>query len=87
MGLDFASDKLMFVIGMDPEMIAAALEEAYCKIIARLPSYSRRLSIGWRFLDKFVQLPFPIPPNDYDDVDEYVKTLFYSTKIDKSNLS
>ena len=43
LGLDFLAGKLNFVIGIDPEMVAAALEEAYSNIIARLPSYSKYL--------------------------------------------
>ena len=40
LGLDFVAKKIMFVIGLDPEMVAAALENAYTKVISKLPSYS-----------------------------------------------
>ena len=59
-----ASDlyRCLFVIGMDPQLIAAALETEHADVIAKLPSYERAVPVGWRFMDKFVQLPFTIPP-------------------------
>jgi len=46
----------MFVLGIDDEMVAAALDKAHSEVIAKLPAYARSTSIGWRFMDKFVQL-------------------------------
>ena len=68
-----ASDtyRCMFLIGMDPQMIAAALEKAHEEIRERLPSYERGVPLGWRFMDKFVQLPFTIPPQA--DLNEYLE--------------
>ena len=63
------------VIGMDTEVVAAALEEAHKGVIARLPSYARRVPVGWRFMDKFVQLPFVIPPLDEAAVTNYADHL------------
>jgi hypothetical protein len=47
---------------MDAEMVAAAVEKAYNKVIGKLQDYSTRTGIGWLFMDKIVQLPFVIPP-------------------------
>lgn len=66
--------KCMFVIGMDPEMVAAALEAAQSEVLARLPK-DATTPIGWRFMDKFVQLPFVIPPADWEAIDRYVNSL------------
>lgn len=63
------------VIGMDTEVVAAALEEAHMNVIRRLPSYARRIPVGWRFMDKFVQLPFVIPPLDEKAVSDYADHL------------
>ncbi|TCK36875.1 KAP-like P-loop domain-containing protein [Paraburkholderia sp. BL8N3] len=52
-----------FVVGMDTEMVAAALQSAHKELAANLPA-DVRIPIGWRFMDKFVQLPFVIPPLD-----------------------
>jgi len=59
-----ASDtyRCMFVIGMDPQMVAAALEKAHEDVRKQLPRYERAVPLGWRFMDKFIQLPFTIPP-------------------------
>jgi hypothetical protein len=61
-----ASDlyQCMFVIGMDPQVVAAALEHAHRDVRERLPFYERTVPLGWRFMDKFIQLPFTIPPCD-----------------------
>jgi hypothetical protein len=72
-----ASDtyRCVFVIGMDPQMIAAALEKAHEDVRQRLPSYERTVPVGWRFMDKFIQLPFTIPPSRKDRMDEYLVSL------------
>ncbi len=76
-----ASDtyRCMFVIGMDPQMVAAALEKAHEEIRERLPSYERGVPLGWRFMDKFVQLPFTIPPQE--NLSEYLKSLGAATSL------
>jgi hypothetical protein len=56
-------------------MVAAALDMAHSDVIAKLPKYAKSTSIGWRFMDKFVQLPFVIPPTAPLDLDRYVKSL------------
>lgn len=53
--------KCCFVLGMDTEMVAAALQVAHKDLTANLPG-DERTPLGWRFMDKFVQLPFVIPP-------------------------
>jgi tetratricopeptide (TPR) repeat protein len=70
----------IFIMGMDAEVVAAALEEAHNKVIARVPKYSLRTPLGWRFMDKFVQLPFVIPPSEEDDIRKYVHSLLVSSK-------
>jgi hypothetical protein len=64
-----------FVLGMDTEIVAAALEQAHKDMIQHLPDYHQRVPIGWRFMDKFVQLPFVIPPLDDLAVREYADYL------------
>jgi hypothetical protein len=72
-----ASDtyRCMFVIGMDPQMVAAALEKAHEDVRKQLPRYERTVPLGWRFMDKFVQLPFTIPPATSERFKEYVMWL------------
>ena len=66
----------MFILGIDDEMVAAALDEAHSNVIARLPEYARSASMGWRFMDKFVQLPFIIPPSSSSELNGYLDSLF-----------
>ena len=63
------------ILGMDSEVVAAALEEAHKDVVAHLPAHSRRTALGWRYMDKFVQLPFVIPPIDADAVRAYANHL------------
>ena len=72
-----ASDtyRCMFVIGMDPQMVAAALEKAHENVRKQLPRYERAVPLGWRFMDKFIQLPFTIPPTGGRQFEGYVDWL------------
>ncbi len=63
------------ILGMDSEIVAAALEEAHKQVVSRLPAYSRQTAVGWRYMDKFVQLPFVIPPIDADAVKSFAAHL------------
>lgn len=76
-----ASDtyRCMFVIGMDPQMVAAALEKAHEDVRLKLPSYERTVPLGWRFMDKFIQLPFTIPPCEVRHFDGYIGHLVGTT--------
>jgi hypothetical protein len=67
--------RCMFVIGMDPQVIAAALEEEHSKIRARLPTFEATVPLGWRFMDKVIQLPFTIPPTRSENFGSYVDWL------------
>lgn len=70
--------KCFFVLGMDPDIIAAALEVAHSRVIDKLFELNpgaKGTPIGWRFMDKFVQLPFIIPPVENEDLENYTKSL------------
>jgi hypothetical protein len=51
----------VFILGMDAELVAAALDADHKAVLDCL-SEGVKLPLGWRFMDKFVQLPFMIPP-------------------------
>ena len=53
---------VFFILGMDMEMVAAALEQAQKEQFGG--AVAQRRSFGWRFMEKFVQLPFFIPHLD-----------------------
>ena len=65
----------IFVIGMDAEMVAAALQAAHKDLVSALPR-DAGIPVGWRFMDKFVQLPFIIPPMPSGGVERYTASLF-----------
>ena len=49
-------------------------------MIAKLPPDSSGIPLGWRFMDKFVQFPFVIPPPDPEDLDNYAASLLANYK-------
>jgi hypothetical protein len=70
-------EKCIFVIAMDSEMIAASLEVAHKEVTFHLPRYSN-IPLGWKFMDKFIQLPITIPPLARKNIDNYITSLFSS---------
>ncbi len=72
----------IFIIGMDPQMVSAALEKAHKEIVDQLPRYDLKTPLGWRFMDKFIQLPFTIPPPDSTHLAEYRNYLLYGTEVE-----
>lgn len=72
-----ASDQpeFLFVIGMDPQMVAAAFEHAHKDVKSYLPSYEQCVPLGWRFMDKFIQLAFTIPSRRTKAIALFVSSL------------
>ena len=67
--------KCIFIVALDPDMVSAALEVAYKNVISKLPKDVTRTSIGWRFMNKFIQLPFTIPPPEKPNLEDYTRTI------------
>lgn len=51
----------VFIIGMDATMIATALERVYSSQIKSLETKFANETLGWKFMDKFIQLPITLP--------------------------
>jgi len=64
-----------FILGMDAELVSAALEVEYFKVIKQIPKYAQDVPIGWRFMDKFVQLPIILPKPDDVDLTFFLSSL------------
>jgi hypothetical protein len=72
--------KCYFIMGMDAEMVAAALDVSYEKMRGRMGSREQEQgSVGWYFMDKFIQLPFFIPV-----LSETKKKDFLSSLLDEA---
>ena len=55
----------IFVMGMEPRVVAAALEVANSDLINRMRQLGfgdESAPLGWRFMEKIVQLPLVLPP-------------------------
>ena len=73
----FTSDGEMrarFVIGLDPDIVAAHLDDAHAALNAgHLAQHGDDPSLGWAYLRKFVQLPVPVPRITDAGVDSFVE--------------
>jgi len=68
----------IFVLGMEPHIVAAALEVANADLIKRLGELGfgdESAPMGWRFMEKIVQLPLALPPPTKIGMDKYLNTL------------
>jgi KAP family P-loop domain len=68
----------IFIIGMEPTLVAAQLAVAYRDLFATLSdddSAATRMRYGWRFLEKMVQLPVALPTPRAARLDRYVGSL------------
>lgn len=68
----------IFVMGMEPGMVAAALEVANKDLIEKIHEFSlveEQTPLGWRFMEKIIQLPLVIPPPTNPAVKGYVDVL------------
>ena len=68
----------IFVIGMEPEIVAAALEVANRDLIEKFQDFhlsNDHTPIGWRFMEKIIQLPLTLPPPTPEGLNNYVRFL------------
>ncbi|TYK46711.1 P-loop NTPase fold protein [Actinomadura decatromicini] len=69
----------VFVLGMEPGAVAAHVEVAYQDLVKA--QRDGRLAgdwstLGWRFLEKIVQLPLSVPaPGGNGEIDDYLRSL------------
>lgn len=54
-------ENCVFVLAIEPEMVAAHVAAAYTGVTTHLEADR---AVGWRFLDKIIQLPLSLPPVD-----------------------
>ncbi len=65
----------VFVLAMEPEVVVAHVEAAYRELAETLPDDGRS-GLGWRFLEKIVQLPLSVPLlDDADRLPAFVRAL------------
>ncbi|GAA2890612.1 hypothetical protein GCM10010517_54900 [Streptosporangium fragile] len=65
----------VFVLAMEPEAVVAHVEAAYPELAGTLPADGRS-GLGWRFLEKIVQLPLSVPLlDDADRLPAFVRAL------------
>jgi hypothetical protein len=68
----------IFVLGLDPAIVAAHIESTYKDMAQTLATRGAEMpGLGWRFLDKFVQLPLLLPRPHA----ETLKTIYMSALL------
>jgi len=66
-----------FILGQDAQMVAASLDAAYKEMEAKVNTIHRgHGSLGWYFMEKFIQLQFNIPNISAEQSQSYFKALF-----------
>lgn len=66
----------IFVIAMEPDMVAAHVEAAYGNLAQRLEQHGDAFELGWRFLEKIVQLPLTLPALEPERAAGFAESLF-----------
>ncbi len=70
----------IFVIAMEPEMVAAHVETVYGDLVHKLEETSgatgQAFELGWRFLEKIVQLPLAVPTMERKRTSALLESLF-----------
>lgn len=71
-------DRCYFVFGMDAQMVSAALDAQYGNMAGKFADKEKiHGSVGWYFLDKFIQLPFFIPVLNPADKQSFLRKFFF----------
>jgi hypothetical protein len=69
----------IFVLGMEPGVVAAALEVANRELIEKIQDYSlveEQTPLGWRFMEKIIQVSLVIPSPTKHGVQGYLGAMF-----------
>ncbi|HEY7073105.1 MAG TPA: peptidoglycan-binding protein [Acidimicrobiales bacterium] len=69
----------IFVLAIEPAVVAAHIETAHKDLVLRLAEFDAPqgwAGLGWRFLEKIVQLPLALPPPSPTLAEKYVRSLF-----------
>jgi KAP-like P-loop domain-containing protein len=66
----------IFVIAVEPEMVAAHIEAAYSDLVKTLTPAAGSGDLGWRFLEKFIQLPLTLPLIEPERAEDFTGSLF-----------
>jgi hypothetical protein len=72
----------IFLVAMEPEMVAAHVEAAYGNLVEKIEEQSadrgQPVDLGWKFLEKFVQLPLTLPDMEQARRQGFFESLFHA---------
>jgi hypothetical protein len=72
----------IFVIAMEPDVVATHIELAYERLAAALAEEGDGRRFGWHFLEKMVQLPLSLPPPERPQMQSYLDTILADAESD-----
>ena len=69
------SDRCVFVLGMDPNTVAASIENKYKDLFEKIRRENTAVVSPARlFLDKIIQVPFNVPPTTKDEITDLMSS-------------
>jgi hypothetical protein len=90
-----SSTKLIFIIGMDREKVAAGIAAKYKDILPFLNPYQSALNtpdgllearkFGYNFLEKFIQVSFNIPRPDQNNIFKFINSIGSTSAANEGN--
>ena len=77
----------VFVVALEPAVVAAHIEAVHKTLVDRLEKQAVGgwSALGWRFLEKIVQLPLSLPHPGPEDISAYVGSMFRLPPSDPSS--
>jgi KAP family P-loop domain len=70
------SDRCVFVLGMDPNAVAASIENKYKDLFEKMRRENAAVvSPGRLFLDKIIQVPFNVPPTTQREITNLMSSI------------
>jgi hypothetical protein len=73
-------DNCIFIIAMEPDLVAAQIHIAYEKLFDRLGEGGSD-DLGWRFLEKMVQLPLALPEPGRPQVQRFLDSILLEAQV------
>jgi KAP family P-loop domain len=73
-------DNCIFIIAMEPDLVAAQIHVAYEKLFNRLADGGSD-DLGWRFLEKMVQLPLALPEPGRPQVQRLLDSILLEAQV------
>lgn len=82
------NSRLIFIIGLDRERVAAGIAAKHETILDYIndePESNEAIEFGYRYLEKFIQIPFVVPEPKREDIQKLVRKDMLDEEITEQN--